>query len=168
MARYRFTRRDLEPLREFLELPLAKEVFAAATPIKHFEPATREVDETIELPVAVQSREQPDGVPLHEILAAVKRRSPTVTGLAVRGDRLMITHSQPPAAKERRELASLLGDRQELLSLRPAGQRDREARPTRGEPGGLEALLRDDAVSDAEWLKAFRRWAVARLLPPPE
>ena len=80
MARYRFTARDLAPLRGLLDAPFAREVLDAAIPIKRFVGARQQ--EEIELPVAVQSRDEPNGVPLHEILKTVQVEVPGAFTLA--------------------------------------------------------------------------------------
>jgi hypothetical protein len=161
MSRYKFTARDLEPLRTFLQGPMVARVLAASVPIKHFEPPARQV-EVVELPVAVRSRDQPDGVPLQDILAAAKAASPTVQGLAVRGGTMVVIHGSAPAPQARKKLRDLLGDRQKLTELRapptpvaaPAGADD------------LRRVLLDDATPDDEWMRAFRRYAVQRLIEP--
>ena len=117
--------------------------------------------EQVELPVAVQTRDQPDGVPLHRILAAAKAASPSVAGLAVRGRTLMVVHDGVPTAPEQKRLRALLGDPQKLSGLR-------EPSPPTTPAADLEGILLDQATPDAEWIKAFRRYAVERLIPPRE
>jgi hypothetical protein len=158
MPRYVFTERDLEPLRALLELPLAHEALAAAVPIKRFDPPTHG-GETIELPVAVLSRDNPDGVPLPEILARLKQDVPSVSGLVVRGDTVRVTYDQPPAKKDSAVVGKVLADRQALLDLRGSVV---DKLPEHA----LEAVLTSDATPDAEWLGAFRRWAVSNVIKP--
>jgi hypothetical protein len=160
MSRYKFTARDLEPLRSFLQGPLVARVLAAAVPIKHFEPPTRQL-EVVELPVEVRSRDQPDGVPLQDILAAAKAASPTVQGLVVRGDAVVVIHGGAPAPQARKRLRDLLGDRQKLIELRGP------VPPVAADDGGdLRRVLLDDATPDDEWMRTFRRYAVQRLIEP--
>jgi hypothetical protein len=158
MSRYKFTARDLEPLRTILQGPVVARALAAAVPIKHFEAPARHV-EVVELPVTVRSRDQPDGVPLEEILAAAKAESPTVRGLAVRGGALVVIHDKAPPQAARKRLRSLLGDREKLISLQPVHP---IAAPD--DADGLRRVLRDEATPDADWLRAFRRYAVERLI----
>jgi hypothetical protein len=92
MARYKFTRKDLEPLRAFLELPLARDVIDAAVPVKRL--ARAELREELTLPVDVLSREHADGVPLDAILREVQKTTPGATGIVARGGKVIITHSR--------------------------------------------------------------------------
>jgi hypothetical protein len=160
MSRYVFTGRDLEPLRSLLQGPLVAQALAAAVPIKRFEPPTRRV-ERVELPVTVQSRDQPDGVPLHLILAAAKETSASVSGLAVRGGTVIVIHEGSPTAQEQKRLRKLLGDQQQLNKLR-------EPAPPTAAAGAADLVqtLLDPATPDAEWMQAFRRYAVEQLIQP--
>jgi hypothetical protein len=141
-----------------LHAPFAREVFAAAIPIKRSTgPRQRE---EIELAAAVQSREEPAGVPLHEILKAVQAEAPGVTGIAVRGGKAMLTHEAPLTADQKRKIGRLLQDRRRLMALRPASGSDLAA----DDPAALRKILLEEATPDAEWLRAFRRYAVAELI----
>ena len=123
MARYRFTARDLAPLRPLLDAPFAREVLETAIPIKRFASGARQREE-IELPVAVQSREEPDGVPLPDILKAVQAEVPGVTGIAVRRGKAVLTNEAPLTAEQKRKIERLLRDRRRLMGLRPAAGSD--------------------------------------------
>jgi hypothetical protein len=158
MARYRFTARDLEPLRSLLDAPFAREIFDAAIPIKRFAGARQQ--EELELPVAVQSREQPDGVPLPEILKTVQAEVPGVSGMAVRQGRAVLTLESPLTAEQKRTIGRLLQDRGRLLALRPP----RGSELAADSPEALKKVLLDEATADIEWLRAFRRYAVAELI----
>lgn len=158
MARYRFTARDLAPLRGLLDAPFAREVLDAAIPIKRFVGARQQ--EEIELPVAVQSRDEPNGVPLHEILKTVQAEVPGVSGIAVRQGRAVLTHKGPLTAEHKRKIGRLLQDDRRLLALRPSGGPDVAA----DSPEALKQVLLDQATPDVEWLRAFRRYAVAELI----
>ena len=83
MARYKFTRKDLEPLRAFLDLPLARDVIDSAVPVKRL--ARAELREEVTLPVEVLSREHADGVPLDAILRGVHKTTPPAPGIVARG-----------------------------------------------------------------------------------
>jgi len=156
MGRYVFKTKDLEPLRQFLELPMAREVIDAAVPVKRFRGV--QVEEEITLPVDVLSRDNPAGVPLDAILAEVQKTTPTVTGIVVRGGKAFITHGGRPKPEARAKLHGLLGDRPALLKLR------RVPLPTDMPEADLETILRDDSTPDAEWMRAFRQYAVRTLL----
>jgi len=158
MARYRFTARDLAPLRSLLDAPFAREVLDAAIPIKRFAGARQQ--EEVELPVAVQSREEPDGVPLHEILKMVQAEVPGVSGMAVRQGKAVLTHKGPLTAEQKRKIGRLLQDRRRLLALRPSGGSDGAA----DSPEAIKKVLLDQATPDVEWLRAFRRYTVAELI----
>jgi hypothetical protein len=159
MARYRFTVRDLAPLRSLLDAPFAREVLDAAIPIKRFGGARQR--EEVEIAVPVQSREQPDGVPLHAILKAVQAEVPGVSGLAVRQGKAVLTHERPLTAEQRRKIGRLLRDRGRLTALRARNGSELAAE----DPQALRKVLLDDATPDSEWLRAFRRYAVAALIP---
>ena len=162
MSRYKFTARDLEPLRAILQGPVVARALAAAVPVKHFDAPARHV-EVVELPVAVRSREQPDGVPLQEILAAAKAASPTVRGLAVRGGAVVVIHDKAPSQPAQRRLRDLLGDRQKLTEL---GRARPPNAPAGDDADDLRRALLDETTPDAEWMRAFRRYAVQRLIEP--
>jgi hypothetical protein len=154
-----FAAGDQRPLRSILQGRPSADAEPEAG--ERAEPSTTRVDE-VELPVAVQDRDQPDGVPLQRILTAAKAASTSVTGLAVRGGTLLVLHDRVPTAKEQRRLRTLLGDPEKLDQLR-------EPPPAVGaEAGDLERVLLDEATPDAEWIRAFRRYAVERIIPARE
>jgi hypothetical protein len=155
MARYKFTRKDLEPLRSFLDLPLAREVVDAAVPVKRL--ARAELGEEITLPVEVLSREHADGVPLDAILHEVQKATPTATGIVARGDKVFITHSKAPKPQERTKLQELLTDSAKLGTLKGPVVRATKQKD-------IKAILLDESTPDVEWLQAFRRYAVDTLL----
>jgi hypothetical protein len=150
-----FTRKDLEPLRAFLDPPPAHEVLDAAVPVKRADRA--QVREQITLPVNVLSREHADGVPLEAILREVQKTTPTATGIVVRGDRVVITYSKPPDPQDKARLDQLLRDASRLRGLEPPAAR------AAARPPELLAILRDESTPDADWLRAFRRYAVDNL-----
>jgi hypothetical protein len=156
MGRYKFKRQDLAPLRAFLDLPLARDVVGAAVPVKRL--VRPELREETTLAVDVLSREHADGVPLDAILREVQKTTPTATGIVARGGKVIITHSKAPKPQERDELQQLLGDAPKLQALRP------QVSPRRIAKKDVKAILLDDATPDAEWLQAFRRYAVDTLL----
>jgi hypothetical protein len=158
MARYRFTARDLEPLRSLLDAPFAREVLDAAIPIKRFAGARQQ--EEVELPVAVQSREEPDGVPLPEILKTLQAEVPGVSGMAVRQGRAVLTLDSPLTADQKQKIGRLLRDRRRMLALRP---QPGSAVAADG-PEALKKVLLDETTPDVEWLRAFRRYAIAELI----
>jgi hypothetical protein len=163
LGRYVFPLHDLEPMPSGAPLPgpiLAPQLAAGPVTRPGLPPGG---PEQVTLPVAVQSREQPDGVPLSRILAAAKAAAPSVAGLAVRGEKLVVTYDRVPTAEEQERLRTFLGDRRQLDELRepaPAGG------PATADD--LEGVLLDQATPDADWIQAFRRYAVERLIPPRE
>lgn len=176
MGRYIFKKKDLEPLRQWLDSPLGRTAIRYTLPIKRIKREQPLLRETIPLPVPVQSRDQPDGVPLHELLRAIQAELPTVTSIAVRGDTAVLKHSAPPPEPQRAKVRTLLADTRRLLALRqpsiPAPTLPPVQPSTRAtlleamRPADLEKLLLDEGTPDAEWLKAFRRYAVANLIKP--
>ena len=65
MPRYRFTAKDLEPLAHLIGRPDAQRLLERAIPVKRFNPAPRKLEQVpADLPVKVQDRNHPDGLPL--------------------------------------------------------------------------------------------------------
>ena len=157
MGRYKFTRKDLEPLRAFLDLPLARDVVDAAVPVKRLVRA--ELREEVTLPVEVLSREHADGVPLEAILREVQKTTPTATGIVARGGKVIITHSKEPKPQERTKLQQLLTDGAKLKTLKEETVVRKAAKQK-----DVKAVLLDESTPDAEWLQAFRQYAVDTLL----
>jgi hypothetical protein len=163
MGRYVFKSKDLAPLRAWIDTPIARQVLESAVPVKRFDTQPVFREEPIELPVAIQSRDTPDGVPLHAILKAVQAEDPTISGITVRGDKVFLKHGTKPLAGQRDKVRGLLKDSRKLNALRaPPAPKPQVA--LKGE--SLEKLLLDDETPDAEWLSAFRRYAVANLIKP--
>jgi hypothetical protein len=100
-------------------------------------------------------------VPLPEILKAVQAEVPGVTGIAVRQGKAVLTHEAPLTAQQRSKIRRILGDRRRLMDLRPSSAPDLAA----ADPQALKKVLLDDATPDAEWLRAFRHYAVTTLIP---
>ena len=169
MARYKFTLRDLEPFRVFLEDPGAARVLAAAVPIKQLAGrGTPAVEREIPLAVEVLTREKPDGVPAHELLQAAREVSPEVVSLVVRGGKASVAFSPDVKPEARAQVLALLNDPaalgRKLKVVRGQGSR----RPAgAAEPRADLDILFDEEVPDAEWLRAFRRHACAHLLHKP-
>ena len=157
MGRYKFTPKDLEPLRTFLDLPLARDVVDAAVPVKRL--ARTELLEEVTLPVEVLSREHTEGVPLDAILLEVQKTTPTATGIVARGDKIIITHSRAPKPQERAKLEMLLNDAPTLRTLKGP-----VVRAVATKQKDVKAILLDESTPDAEWLQAFRRYALDTLL----
>jgi hypothetical protein len=172
MGRYIFKKKDLEPLRKWLGSPLARVAIRYTLPVKRIKREQPPIRETIPLPVPVQSHDQPDGVPLHELLRAIQAELPTVTSIAVRGDKAILKHSAPPPEPQREKVRKLLSDPKKLQALRQPSTQPSPQPSTRPallaalRPADLEKLLLDEETPDAEWLKAFRRYAVANLIKP--
>jgi hypothetical protein len=156
MPRYVFTEHDLGALGALLRTPLVRDALAAAVPVKRFADPEIHRLQAIELPVAVATRDTPDGVPLHAILEAVKKEAPSVTGLMVRGGKVVATFEGKPSGPVQKRVDALLRDRQRLDDLRPS--------PDTPQTRELERKLRDKGTSDVEWNRAFREFAVQRLI----
>jgi hypothetical protein len=166
-GRYIFTKKDLKPLRPFLDNPIGQQLIQGVVPIKKVAGAARHVEmaET-ELPVEVQSRETPEGVPLSEVLKAVQEKVPEVKGLAVRQGRVSITFEGEPSRADRTKIERLLSNRKTLEELkRPTGPIVMKRMAAEG-PAALERVLKNAETPDAEWLQAFRAYAVQNLIGP--
>lgn len=165
-GRYIFTEKDLAPIRRLLDTPLGQQILAAAVPIKKVNVGPIHVETAdVELPVEVQSREAPEGVPLSEVLKAVQERVPGVKGLAVRQGRISITYEEAPSQADRTKVERLLSNRKALEELkRPAAAPTVMKMMAEESPATLERILKDSETPDAEWLRAFRAYAVRNLI----
>ncbi|MBI3803961.1 MAG: hypothetical protein HY282_09405 [Nitrospirae bacterium] len=160
-GRYIFTQKDLEPLRPFLDHPVGRQLLEGVVPIKKTTGTPLHVElAEVALPIAVQSRETPEGVPLSEVLRAVQERVPGVKGLAVRQGRVSITYEEAPSRADRTKIERLLSNRKSLEELKQAPA----LRMASAGPAALERLLKNPETPDAEWLRAFRAYAVENLI----
>ncbi len=166
MPRYRFTAKDLGPIKPFLNLPFAKQIVGAAIPVKRFEKRT--VREELPLAAGVQSRREPDGVPLDTLLKEVQKVAPTATGISVRRGKLLVTHSKQPAPADGGKLAALVSDPGRLRDLAAARPQVSRAAASAGRASRADAALlktlRDARTPDDRWLEAFREYAVKHLI----
>lgn len=167
-GRYIFTKKDLEPLRPFLENSFGRQLIKGVVPIKKITGPAQHVETAeVELPVAVESREAPEGVPLSEVLKAVQEKVPEVKGLAVRQGRLSITFEGEPSQADRTKIERLLSNRKTLEELkRPLPGIGGIVGKMAGAEGSaaLERILKSADTPDAEWLRAFRAYAVQNLI----
>jgi hypothetical protein len=161
MPRYIFKKQDLEPLRPWLDTPVARRVLRSTAPVKNLRSGQVPIEETVELPVTVQSRDQPDGVPLHEVLQAIQVEMPSVVGLSVRDGKVLVRHGAAPREKDQEKLRTFIRDPKKLTAVLKRAKPNALAAPR---PEDLEKLLLSDETPDAEWLSAFRRYAVANLI----
>jgi hypothetical protein len=168
MGRYRFTAKDLAPLKPFLALPFARQVLEAAVPVKTFTKAP--IVEELPLAVSVQGRKNPNGIPLEALLLEAQKVSPTATGISVRRGKLLVTHSKPPEAAVSSRLDALFRDNARLSTLATTRRPELRALAAPSDPGGadgaaaLVAVLRDPGTPDERWLTAFREYAVKHLI----
>jgi hypothetical protein len=162
MPRYRFTAKDLVQFLPLLKTPAAS-VLTLARPIKN--PSLRRprhVEDLGPLPVEVAGKAAPEGVPLQDLLAVVRERSPQVEGLVVRGGRLQASSKKAPTDEQREAVKGLLGDKKRLTEA--LAQRPRK--PTEPASGDrLHEVLHDAKIADQEWLRAFRQYATTQLVP---
>lgn len=175
MPRRTFTTRDLAPLREVTRRILEREpdaavVAAAVAPIKRRIPRAEHVERTrAPLPVELASAAAPGGVPLSEIAKALRAEAPGLTGVSATPGGLALKFERPPTPAQRKKLDALLSDRARLERLKPAFGGDLtedDVAPVSDD--ALVRTLRDPQTSDAAWLRAFRRYALAHLIKPPE
>lgn len=116
--------------------------------------------ERLPLAVPVRGPDNPDGANLNDVLAAARSVAPAVSGLVAHGRTLTIISDRPPEAAELSELTALLADSTRLARL---------ARPKEATTAAdLSRVLLDDATGDQAWLRAFRQYAVAHLIPREE
>ena len=173
MPRRIFTARDLAPLRQATQRILEREpdaalVATAARPFKRRIPtAAHEERTTVRLPVDLETSTTPGGVPLNEIAKAVQNEVPGITAVSATPAGLALKFERKPTAAQRRKIDALLSDRVRLEELKPVTVPPvvRPAEPV--EPDVL-SVLRDPKTTDAAWLKAFRSYATAHLIPPAE
>jgi len=167
-GRYIFTKKDLKPLRPFLENPVGQQLIKGVVPIKKVTGPAQHVEMAeVALPVAVESRETPEGVPLSEVLKAVQEKVPEVKGLAVRQGRVSITYEGEPSRADRTKIERILSNRKTLEDLkRPLPGIGGIVGKTIGAegPAALERILKSADTPDAEWLRAFRAYAVQNLI----
>lgn len=160
-GRYIFTKKDLAPLRPFLDHPISRQLIEGVVPIKKVSAGPIHVERAeIELPVEVQSREAPNGVPLSEVLKVVREKVPGVKGLAVRQGRVSITYEREPSRADRTKIERILSNRKALEDLK----RPTEMPSMAEGPAALERVLKNPETPDAEWLRAFRTYAVQNLI----
>jgi hypothetical protein len=162
-----YTERDLTGLRAATRRVLEREpdaalVAAAAAPIKRRIPRPgHEERAMVRLPVQIEGSATPGGVPLHAIAKALRAEVPGVTGVSATPAGLSVKFAKRPTAAQRRKLEALLKDRERLERLKPGADDDQSSAD--GDAALVQAL-RDPQTSDAAWLRAFRRYAVAHLI----
>lgn len=164
-GRYIFTKKDLEPLRRLFDNPAGRQLIEGTVPIKKIRGRPVHVETAeIDLPVEIESREAPEGVPLDEVLKAVREKVPGVKALAVRQGRVSITYDEAPSRADRTKIERLLSNRKGLEDLkRPAGPVAIRMMAVK-DPESLEEVLKNQETPDAEWLRAFRAYAVQNLI----
>jgi hypothetical protein len=135
------------------------------------------LDDIGPVPAGIAAQLGTPGASLGDVLALVKQRVPTATALLVRDGCLFVAYAEPPDDATAAAARAVLADERALAEL--------AARPARGDvpaaaapgalagaaAGDLRAQLLDAALSDADWLRAFRRYQVALLstvVPGPE
>lgn len=160
MPRHTFTDLDFAPLRSFLAQPAAQKLLASAVPVKLFGPGPGHAEDTgISPPVDIRTREAPQGVPLEHVLTALQTQVPSVHGLVLRNGTLQVSATQPLSSDDREKVARLLTNRGTLAALNvPAAS---VAAPPSGDL--VQKLLNAD-TADADWMKAFRQYAVTNLV----
>ena len=164
MPRYEFTPHDLQRLSGLLSAPLVKEALSASVPVRKIAPPGGPERDDVELPVEIRTREDPEGVPLSDVLAELQKESPSVTGVAVKGSRLIVTHGRLPTKAERKRFDALVDNPKKFRQRLEPRIRGREAAGRTDSAEDLVRVLRDDSTPDDEWLRAFRRYAVEHLI----
>lgn len=166
MPRYIFKPGDLLPLRDFFLRPDAARVLARAIPVKVFDTPPKAIDVAVEpLPVKLQTRSNPTGVPLGEVSALIKARVPGVRSVVVRDGTVLVSWAKPPTDEMRKRLQATLTDKKAFGELQ-----DKVRKPPVLSDEELRGKLLTSTTSDEEWLQTFRRYQVAKLAaePPPK
>jgi len=166
MPRYRFTASDLAPLTQLIGRPDAQRLLERAVPVKRFNPAPKALEQVpMDLPVTVQDRDHPDGLPLADVTALIKQRIPGVRSVLVRDGQVLVAYDQPPTDATRSALVALAQDKPTFDGL--VAQRQKELGGAT--EGDLRNKLLQPGLDDLEWLKTFRLLQVSKLAgePPP-
>ena len=166
MPRYTFKPQDLLPLRDFFLRPDAARVLSRAIPVKVFDTPPQAIDVAVEpLPVKLQTRTNPDGVPLGDVNALVKARVPGVRSVVVRDGAVLVSWAKAPTAEMRASLKATLTDKKAFSDLH-----DKVRNPPVLTDDQLRDKLLAKTTTDEEWLQSFRRYQVAKLTvePPPK
>src|SRR5262245_57467931 len=109
---------DLAPLRRLIDRPDVQRITARIVPVKRFSPAPKAVETAVEpLPIPLRTRENPDGVPLGEVNALVKKRVPGVNSIIVRDHSVVVTWAEKPTDEMRAKLKAALTDEQAFQSI---------------------------------------------------
>ena len=144
---------------QFMEHPVFRQLLAAGVPVEPLDQDVFHMEESpAPLPVEVQSRETPDGVPLHQILSSLQSEVPGLRAMHVSDRTLMLTYAAPPSDEDRGKIARILSNPSHLTTARSAS-----LVATRPEVDETD-ILRDPALSDQDWLHAFRQYAVKFLI----
>jgi hypothetical protein len=164
VPRYLFKPEDLAPLRRILDHPVAQRILSRAIPLTQFDKPPAAVDwVTDPLPVSVQTRGNPRGLPLGALNEYLKKRVPGVRSVVVRDNSVLVTWDQPPTSEIQARLKAALTDGAALkrvveTTVAPAPASDAE----------LKAKLLAPETPDDEWLRTFRQVQVAALRRPDD
>jgi hypothetical protein len=161
VPRYIFTAADLVPLFRLIDRPDIRVMLSTAVPVKQFNVAPVAVEAIPDpLPVGVRSRDNPSGIPLGELDALVKQRVPGVSAVLVRNGSVLVAWSSPPTVEARASLKKTITDKKAIQAIV-----DKVNKPPAANDQDLKKQLLDANTSDADWLRAFRRFQTAQLAP---
>jgi hypothetical protein len=130
-------------------------------------PARTHLDEIGSLPHDIAPHLGAPGAALDDVLALIREVVPSATGLVVQNGRLFVVYAEPPDEAACAASRMALSDQRALSQLasrrasRPAVAAVAPATPATSDD--LRAALLDDQLSDEAWMRAFRRYQVARL-----
>jgi hypothetical protein len=159
VPRYMFKAEDLAPLRRVIERPELQRILSRAVPVKQFAPVPKAVDVVVErLPIRVRTRANPQGVPLGEVNALVKKRVPGVASVLVRDGSLLVSWKEPPTEEMRDRLSKALTDREAFKKIQ-----DRLEKPPAPSEEVLKQKLLAATTTDDEWLRTFRTYQTKKL-----
>ena len=161
MARIVFTEQHLTAISPALQQPLVQTALRAAIPVKQLSATTTTVADDFAPPanVTLRQRGTPVGVPLHELLAAVQAKAPTVNSMVMRNGRIYVGYTTAPDAATTRAVQAELSDATTMAAL--------QAKYTpASDLVTLHKQLTDGTIGDGEWLAVFRRYTTQQLATP--
>ena len=121
------------------------------------------LDEIGSLPQDIAPHLGAPGAALDDVLAHIREVVPSAAGLVVQNGRLFVVYTEPPdeAACAASRMALFDPTALSQLASRRASCPAVAAMPATSDD--LRATLLDDQLSDEAWMRAFRRYQVARL-----
>lgn len=127
-------------------------------------PSRTHLDEIGSLPYDIAPHLGAPGAALDDVLAHIREVVPSATGLVVQNGRLFVVYAEPPDEAACAASRMALFDQtalSQLASRRASCPAVAAVGPATSDD--LRAALLDDQLTDEAWMRAFRRYQVARL-----